>query len=188
MAARAARAYALDMFMRLLIGLLKGIAVGTAIGAAFQLGLGWATVSGLLGFLIAMGTGATAGVLVGKPPWKQDGWIEGVLKAVFGVGVGALVYWLSSSYGKFDVPFAIGEAPAGTDWTTVPLLFAPIVAALYGALVEVDNTGDEDASAKKKGKAPPKPASKARVDLGLLDDLDEEPATVAAKQAKKRSR
>jgi hypothetical protein len=137
---------------RLGLGFLKGLVVGLAVGAAFQLGLGWAETGGLLGYLLAMGTGATAGILAGAPPWRAEAWIESVLKGVFGVGVGALLYWVASSFLGFGVPVALAGADAGTPWPTVPLVFAPLVAGVYGAIVELDNTagkGDGDTEPKK---------------------------------------
>lgn len=139
------------MTKRLLVGLLKGLVVGGAIGAIFQLALRWCPTSEWLGYLIAMGTGATAGLLAGRPPWAQEAWIEGVLKAVFGLGIGALLFWLGVRFANFTVPFAFAHAPQGTPWTEVPLLYAPPIAALYGAIIELDNTGDAGKGKPDKG-------------------------------------
>lgn len=138
---------------RLGLGLLKGLAVGGVTGAAIQIGLGWTVTAGLLGYLLAMGVGATAGILAGTPPWKSETWIEAVLKGLFGVGVGALLYWLGSSFASFELPFAVAGAPRGTEWTSLPLLYGPVVGALFGAVVELDNTGDGDGTAKPSGPA-----------------------------------
>lgn len=148
---------------RLGIGLLKGLAVGGLTGAAIQIGLGWTVTIGLLGYLLAMGIGATAGILAGTPPWRSETWIEAVLKGLFGVGVGALLYWVASSFASFEVPFAVAGAPRGTAWTSLPLLYGPVIGALFGAVVELDNTGDGDGAAtpapaaSKKKKPPPVP-------------------------------
>ncbi len=125
------------------MGLVKGVLIGGAVGAGLHFGLGWTMASGLLGYLLAMGAGATAGILVGKPPWKQAAWIESLLKALAGIGVGALLYWVSSKWGSFELPFAIPGVEAGTEWTEVPLLFVTAVSAVFGTLIELDNT-DED--------------------------------------------
>lgn len=135
------------MFKRLVVGLIKGLLIGAVIGAAFHFGLGLAVLAGLGGYLIAMAAGATAGVLNGKPPWRQAIWIESVLKAVFGLGVGALAFWAASKYAAFPLPFAIPGVEEGTPWTSLPILVAPAVAAVYGSLIELDNTDeDEDES------------------------------------------
>ncbi len=131
------------MLKRLVMGLVKGVLIGGAVGAGLHFGLGWTIASGLLGYLLAMGAGATAGILVGKPPWKQAAWIESLLKAVAGLGVGALIYWVSSKWGSFELPFAIPGVESGTAWTEVPLLFVTAVSAVFGTLIELDNT-DED--------------------------------------------
>jgi hypothetical protein len=132
----------------LLIGLLKGLVAGIGIGAAFHFGLGWKQTSGLLGFLIAMGAGGTTGLLTGRPPWQHQAWVEGVLKAVFGVGVGALLYWLAVRFAPLQVPLSALGLPEGKPWTSSPLLFAPPITALYGALVELDNTDGREKKAE----------------------------------------
>jgi len=142
---------------RLGIGLIKGLLVGAAVGAGFQIGLGWGDTAGLLGYLLAMGAGATAGILAGTPPWKAEAWIEAVLKGLFGVGVGAGLYWVGSSFLAFEVPFALPGSQAGVAWTHMPLLYASVVGGFYGAFVELDNTGDGGASepGRKKRRATP---------------------------------
>ncbi len=148
----------MKLLKRLGIGLLKGLVVGGAVGAALQLGLGWTQTTGLLGYLLAMATGATAGTLAGTPPWKGEAWIEAVLKGVFGVGVGALLYWLGSSFAPFGLPLAIGGAPDGADWTSLPLLYAPAIGGVYGAIVELDNTGKPPKTAGERPKPKKSPA------------------------------
>lgn len=140
---------------RLGVGLVKGLLVGLLVGGTLQLGLGWTEAAGLLGYLLAMGTGATAGILAGTPPWKGEAWIEALLKGFFGLGVGALLYWLASSFASFDLPFPLAGARAGASWTALPILYAPLIGALYGAVVELDNTegkarGDEKGAPEKK--------------------------------------
>ncbi|MEM9070298.1 MAG: hypothetical protein AAGE52_17455 [Myxococcota bacterium] len=152
------------MLKRLGLGLIKGLVIGGAIGAAFHFGLGWTSATGLLAYLMAMGAGATAGILAGKPPWKQAAWIESVLKAVAGVGVGALAYWLGSRFGEFGLPLELPNVAAGTSWTEVPLVFVPAVSAVFGTLVELDNTDDD--AAPERGK---RSSVKARVDVGVED-------------------
>lgn len=138
------------MIARLGIGLLKGLVVGAALGAGFQLGLRWGETTGLLGFLLAMGIGATAGILCGKAPWRAEAWIEAVLKGVFGVGIAALVYWIGTSYLPWSVPFALPYAASGTEWTSMPLLYAPVIGALFGMVVELDNDGGANTSGGRK--------------------------------------
>jgi len=166
------------MLKRLGLGLLKGLLIGGGIGAGLQYGLKLepATVAGLLGFLIAMGVAGTTGVFAGKPPWQEGAWIEATLKGLVGVGLGALVYWASAKWGSFAVPLPGLAEPA--KWTELPVVFGPAVAGVYGALVELDNTGD----AKKDGDS-----SKARVARGRVElDDDLELEDEAPRRQKKR--
>jgi hypothetical protein len=172
------------MGKRLLIGLLKGAVLGGVLGAAFHVGLGWTAAAGLLGYLLAMGTGATAGILCGKPPWREGVWLEAILKGFVGVGLGALVYWVTSTWLAFSVPFALLGAEEGAAWTTQALLYLPVVGAFYGMFVELDNTGEDKRSEKAAKKRGAGASKKARVDLADLD-LD---ALVPEPKADKKSR
>jgi hypothetical protein len=135
------------MLKRLVVGLFKGLVVGLAIGAGIQYGLGWQVPSGgLLGYLLAMGAAGTAGVFAGKPPWHEGAWIEAALKGMVGVGLGALAYWAAVSWAAIRVPLpGLGEPDV---WTALPVLFLPLIAGVYGSLVELDNTdGEQQAGA-----------------------------------------
>jgi len=129
------------MLKRLLVGWIKGLLFGGAVGAAIHFGLHWSAVDNLLGFLIAMGACATTGVLTGRAPWQAGAWIESLLKGIVGAGVGALLYWLGTKIGSFALPFDLG-LPEGTPWFAAPIVFAPAIASLYGAVIELDNTGE----------------------------------------------
>jgi hypothetical protein len=130
------------MVKRLLVGLLKGLVLGGAVGAVFHFALGWPVTPGWSGYLIAMGTGATAGTLAGRPPWRREAWLEGIVKATVGLAVGLGLHWLARRFLAGGIPLALGDAPEGTPWTDLPLLFAPAVGAVFGTLVELDNTSE----------------------------------------------
>jgi hypothetical protein len=152
--------------------------IGGALGAGLHFGLGWATVGGsaLLGYLLAMGTGATAGVLAGKPPWRQAAWIEGVLKAVAGLGFGALAYWLGSSYASFGLPGLLPGLEAGTPWNEATLVMPTVVAGLFGALVELDNT-DADATPKGAKRGPKVRVQGEKADAEVVEAAAAKPAS-----------
>lgn len=165
------------MLKRLGLGLLKGLIIGGAIGAGLQYGLGWTDASGLLGFLVAMAAAGTAGVFAGKPPWQEGAWIEATLKGMVGVGLGALAYW-GLTYVPLEVPF---PGLTGTHaLASLPVVFTPAITALYGSLVELDNTGDDAADKKKKKSG----GAKARVELDD-DEAEEASSTRAAKRKRK---
>ena len=74
---------------------------------------------------------------------NRDGaWIEASLKGVFGVGLGAAGYYgLTAIPESVQVPF---PQLAGTHTlAALPALFAPAIAGVYWALVELDNSGAE---------------------------------------------
>jgi hypothetical protein len=58
----------MGILRRLLVGLFKGLVLGGLVGAGVHLGLGWTRTAGVLAYLLAMGTGATVGLLAGRPP------------------------------------------------------------------------------------------------------------------------
>src|SRR5262249_37166294 len=151
-AARRAGEHDGDMLRRLGIGFLKGLVVGTAIGAGLHWGLHWPVVGDVLGYLLAMAAGATAGILSGKPPWREGAGIEAALKGIGGVGIAALLYYLAQRFATFAIPWALIGIPAGTQWTHVPLLVAPAIAALFATFVELDNNADKKKDTRPKAR------------------------------------
>jgi hypothetical protein len=122
---------------RLLAGALKGGLVGVLVALGVTWGLGWPTTPGLLGSLVAMGVGATAGLFAGRPAWEQDSFVESLVRAVAGFAVGALVHVVGARFLSTPLPFAVLSAPSGTPWAEVPLIFLPPIGLVYGALVEL---------------------------------------------------
>ena len=160
------------MLKRLVVGLVKGMMIGAIIGCGFHFGLGWQTTAaggGLLAYLMAMGSGATAGVLAGKPPWRQQAWIESVLKGVAGIGLGALTYWVSSQWGSFALPSFV-PGLGGTPWTESTLLINVSAAAVFGTLVELDNTGGSTPKRKSKTAQKVRVSAPAEVETAELAD------------------
>jgi hypothetical protein len=154
------------MSRRLAIGLIKGLVVGLAIGIGIEYGLHWVIAPGnWLGYLVAMAAASTTGVLTGKPPWRRENaLIEAGLKGGFGLALGFIGYWLADNFAAgptFSMPGAPGEAA----WIGHTALFVPVVTALCGTFVELDNTDD----AGRKGAPGKPPPPKARP---LPDDAD----------------
>lgn len=171
------------MLKRLAIGLIKGLVIGGAIGAGLTYGLHWSVPANawVAGLLLAMGAAGTTGVFAGKPPWKEGAWLEALLKGGVGAGVGALLYWLGSTYAGFiELPLPSAD---GGPWTSLPVVFLPAIAGVYGSLVELDNTGDDSEGGTKggtKGSAPPR--TRVAVDDGAYDATEHATSTKAAKR------
>ena len=137
--------------MRLALGLLKGAVVGGALGwAALKLGV----AGGLAAFVTYAVIGGLVGMICGKPPWRQDTIWTSVLKGLFGLGVGAGLYWVGHKLlggAHVTLPAALG-APPDRSFAELPILFGPLVGAIWGSFVEVDDGGGA-AAEKKKPKA-----------------------------------
>jgi hypothetical protein len=138
--------------MRVVLGLLKGAVVGGALGwAAFKLGV----AGGAAAFATYAIIGGLVGMICGKPPWRQDTIWTSVLKGVFGLAVGAGLYWVGQKVlGGLHVPLpaALGAAPDRT-FSELPILFGPLVGALWGGFVEVDDGGGAADKTKPKAAA-----------------------------------
>ncbi|MEZ4394829.1 MAG: hypothetical protein R3A48_27450 [Polyangiales bacterium] len=163
------------MFKRLLIGLLKGLVLGGAVGAALTFGLKEVAIVGVAAYALYALLGGFAGVLAGRPFWVKGAWVESLLKGLFGLAVGAGLYALASRFLAFPVPSFAGGGPL--EIFKQPMLMAPGVGAIYAALVELDNTGEEE----------PEPTG---VRIRSIDDIkideDEEVEAASSKSSSKR--
>jgi hypothetical protein len=141
--------------LRVVFGLLKGAVVGGALGwVAFKLGV----TSGAAAVLTYAFTGGLVGMLCGKPPWRQDTFWTSALKGLFGVGVGIGLYLLGRKLlGGLHValPAALG-APPDRSIADLPILLGPLVGAIWGGFVEVDDGGGAKAAADKSKSNPAK--------------------------------
>ena len=138
---------------RVLLGLLKGGVVGALIGAgAFKLGIG----GGVLGTATYAVVGGLAGILCGRPPWRQDTVWTTTLKGIFGAVVGVALYWGAGKlFGGAHVAFAAKLGVPDRPFVDLPVLMGPLIGALWGAFVELDD-GGSSAAASTKPKAQPK--------------------------------
>jgi len=134
--------------MRVVLGLLKGAVVGGALGwAALKLGI----AGGAAAFLTYAVIGGLVGMICGKPPWRQDTFWTSALKGIFGLAVGAGLYWVGHKVlGGIHVtlPAALG-APPDRAIADLPILLGPLVGAIWGGFVEADDGGAAAADKNK---------------------------------------
>ena len=167
------------MIQRLAIGLLKGLLLGGVVGALMQFELPSGLTSESWFRYLAYGLlGALTGIFAGRAPWKPGAWVESVLKGLFGLAVGAGLYGLAAHFIGWTVP-AIGGLPS-VALPSLPVIFAPLLAMVYGTLVELDNTDDANAA---------QPQAKLRVEADkLLASIPDEVDVAESKQAAARKR
>jgi len=149
--------------VRVVLGLLKGGLVGAAIGAlAFKLG-----VTGGIPAFVAYGlVGGLVGIIAGRPPWRQETLWTSWLKGIFGFAIGLGLFWGARKLlGGVHASFAVGlGAPPDRPFVEIPFLLGPAIGALWGVLVEVDDSsgakppakGDKGAAAAQSPAAPRK--------------------------------
>src|SRR5437762_2201117 len=138
--------------LRVVLGLLKGAVVGGAIGwGAFKLGV----TAGVAAILTYAVIGGLAGMICGKPPWRQDTLWTSALKGLFGVGVGIGLYLLGRKVLGMHItlPAALG-APGEHAIADLPIVLGPLIGAVWGCFVEVDDGGSAKAAADKSKSKP----------------------------------
>lgn len=125
--------------VRILLGLLKGGVVGAAIG---YLGQRAGLASGTTALLMYGVIGAAAGLVCGKPLWRQETLFTPLLKAIFGFGVGIGATFLARKFlSGVSLPIAAIPGAAEHPFPDVPLLLGPAIGILYGSLIELDDAG-----------------------------------------------
>jgi hypothetical protein len=141
---------------RVLFGLLKGGLVGALLGAgAFKLGI----AGGFLGTVTYVLVGGLTGMLCGRPPWRQDTVWTTALKGIFGAVVGGALAWgagkvLGGTHLALGGKLGLPDRPL----VDLPVLLGPIIGAIWGAFVELDDGGSSGKTdAQGKGKPAPKP-------------------------------
>ncbi len=123
--------------------MLKGLVLGGALGyGAYALGMdgGWNWITyGVIGAMV--------GLFVGKPLWtmildKKSTTVVGMLKAIFGFGIGVGLYALvAKAWGGFQL--SLLDWHDQFVWNIQPL-FGGAVGAIYGGFVEVDDSLDDN--------------------------------------------
>src|SRR5262245_33994468 len=133
--------------LRLVTGIFKGLLAGAAVGVgAWYLGIR----SGVLLYVVYGAVGALVGLICGKAPWKQETLWTPALKAAFGFGIGAGLYWLWARFlSGFEMPVAHSLGAPAMPMAQIPYLLGPLIGILYGAFVEVDDGGGAKKAADK---------------------------------------
>jgi hypothetical protein len=184
------------MLRRLFIGLALGLAVGGLLAVGLIAGLKVAAFDGAGGVALAYAAAAVAGVLTGlvagKPIWAPSAKVEAGLKAFFGALLGAgamfaLRQWASPLTADLSA-LGAGRGAVGA----LPATSLPLIAAVLGALFELDNTGDATSKEPKPQRKRVEPQganganrrAKARVedDAGEASATQEEPVSKSAKR------
>jgi hypothetical protein len=131
--------------LRLVLGILKGAVVGAAVGlGAAKVGIG----GGTLGYVVSGVVGALVGIVCGKAIWRQETLFTPLLKGLFGFGIGALLYYGAHKLlGGVHLAFATGMGAPDKPLLEVPFLFGPLIGMIWGAFIEVDDSGSGKAKA-----------------------------------------
>jgi hypothetical protein len=173
------------MLRRLLVGLVVGAVVGVAAAAALVSGLQMLAFAGSFGALVAYGasaaTGAVTGLVAGKPIWASDAKVEAGLKAFFGAllaaaGMFALRQWAAGWTLDLTAIHAGGPGPVGS----LPAASLPLLGAALGGLFELDNSGDDEPSQRKRA---PSAASAAKARVPVPGSEDEDEVSAASRRA-----
>jgi hypothetical protein len=131
--------------MRVVSGLLKGAILGFCVGMlSWRIGM-----AGLPAFLDYGIIGALVGILGGRPPWRQETIWTPLLKGIFGVVVGVGLYWVAHKFlynTRLDLAVKLGAPDKPI--VDVPVVLGPMIGALWGILVELDDSGGNDGSAQ----------------------------------------
>jgi hypothetical protein len=140
--------------LRVVLGLIKGGLVGAGIGfLAFKLGV----TAGVPAFIAYGVIGALAGVVAGRPPWKQETLWTSLLKGIFGFGIGLLLFWGAHKlFGGLRLGFATGMGAPDRPLVEVPFLLGPLIGALWGILIEVDDAGSKSTTPKVEPASAPR--------------------------------
>lgn len=133
---------------RIFLGFLKGGLLGAILGYA---GGAAGLMTGPLAVILYAAIGAVVGLFCGKPLWRQETIFTPILKALFGIGVGVGLSLLARRFlGTTVVPIAAIPGAVGHPISEVPALLGPLVGAIYGIFVEVDDGGATPAAPAAK--------------------------------------
>jgi hypothetical protein len=93
--------------------------------------------------------GAVVGVLGGRPPWRQETIWTPLLKGIFGIVVGVGLYWVAHKLlGSMRLDFAVKLGAPDKPIIDVPVVLGPMIGAVWGILVELDDSGGDGNNAE----------------------------------------
>ena len=124
--------------MRVVLGLLKGAVVGGALGwAAFKLGI----AGGAAAFMTYALIGGLVGMVCGKPPWRRGAFLDFGAQGAVRLTVGAGLSGRRKVLGGVHVTLPAPRRAAPSLVRRASDLAVPLVGALWGGFVEVDDGG-----------------------------------------------
>lgn len=140
--------------IKLVVGILKGAVIGAAVGyGAYALNQATGFSSPWLTYGVI---GALVGLFAGRSIWSlirdknTTSWI-GIVRAVFGFGVGCGLYALVDRVWGPDLKVLIaGENLNVFKW---PVTLGGAIGAVWGGFVEIDDAIGDSGTASKKPKA-----------------------------------
>jgi hypothetical protein len=125
--------------LRVVTGLLKGALIGFCVGMlSWRIGF----TTGLPAFIDYGIIGGLAGILGGRPPWRQETIWTPLLKGVFGIVIGIGLYWVARKlFWNTRLDLAVSLGAPDKPIADVPVVLGPIIGGLWGILVELDDSG-----------------------------------------------
>jgi hypothetical protein len=157
------------MLKRMTLGALKGGLLGVLIALLLVFGLKVTATGAALAYVLAVATGAVAGLVTGKPIWAPDAKIEAGIKGFFGALLGAGILFALRKWLPLTVDFSAFNAGQGA-LGELPAAYVPIVAGVLGLVFELDNTGQ-----KPDQSAPQKRVAGSRTEQRRVAEADADP-------------
>jgi hypothetical protein len=132
------------MIANLFTGMMKGLVVAALVVLIW---MKWLALpfTGAPAYLAVALTGALVGIVAGKPVWARGALVEAALKSAVGALAGAAALYGARKWLHLEV--SLGPLGAGR-LSEMPAVMLPLVAAFFGLLFELDNTGSELATDK----------------------------------------
>ncbi|MSP23987.1 MAG: hypothetical protein EXR75_02255 [Myxococcales bacterium] len=138
------------MLARFAVGVVKGLLLGAGVGHALAL-LGYAIAPGFAAYLAVLLLALVVAAVAGKKFWEPAARVQVGLKAVIGLALAPVLYWLARTIFASSIPFELAScmgmpaccagAPLLRAECQSPMAFA-IVGALLAGFFEADDRPD----------------------------------------------